>query len=295
MKKLKDKEKDKDQVLFWIVTGMSGAGKSQTINCFEDFGFFCVDNIPVSLLPKMAELCSQSGRPLQRVALGIDIREGGFLRDFLATVEELKEQGVDCKIVFLDADDRTLLRRFSETRRRHPLGTSVQQGIKSERKTLVKIKELADKIIDTTNLNLSELKQRILELLDARNTHGDMQVSVVSFGYKYGSPVDADLVWDVRFMPNPNYMQSMRHKTGRDAAVKRFVLATPQAKRFGKMFFDLVNESMPHYVKEGKSYLTIAIGCTGGHHRSVVMAEALADFLEKRKFKVRGHHRDIDR
>src|SRR5262249_18728553 len=159
----------KDQVLFWIVTGVSGAGKSQTINCFEDFGFFCVDNIPVALLPKMAELCSQSGRPLQRVALGIDVREGGFLRDFLGTVEQLKIQGVDCKIVFLDADDRTLFRRFSETRRRHPLGSSVAAGIKEERKQLIKIKELADKIIDTSNLTQSELKQRILELLDARH------------------------------------------------------------------------------------------------------------------------------
>src|SRR5882672_1170056 len=156
----------KEQVLFWIVTGMSGAGKSQTINCFEDFGFFCVDNLPLALLPKMAKLCSEAGRPLQRVALGIDIREGGFLRDFLGTIEPLKRQGVDCKIVFLDADDRTLMRRFSETRRRHPLGTSVAAGIKEERKQLIKIKELADKIIDSSNLTLAELKQRILALLD---------------------------------------------------------------------------------------------------------------------------------
>jgi len=285
----------KDKVLFWIVTGMSGAGKSQTINCFEDFGFYCVDNIPMALLPKMAELCSQSGRPLQRIALGIDIREGGFLRDFLGTVELLKKQGVDCKIVFLDADDRSLLRRFSETRRRHPLGTSVQEGVKEERRSLLKIKELADKIIDTSNLNLSELKQRILELLDSRNEHHDMQLSVISFGYKYGLPVDADLVWDVRFMPNPNYKQSMRDKTGRDAAVRRYVLETPQAKRFGKKFFSLMTESLPHYIQEGKSYLTIAIGCTGGRHRSVVMAEALAEHLSKRAYRTRVHHRDIDR
>src|SRR5688572_25750459 len=150
-------KKTHDQVLFWIVTGMSGAGKSQTINCFEDFGFFCVDNIPVALMPKMAELCSQSGRHLQRVAIGIDIREGGFLRDFLGTVQLLKKQGVDCKIVFMDAENRTLIRRFSETRRRHPLGGSVQAGIAEERKQLMKIKELADKIIDTTNLTLAEL------------------------------------------------------------------------------------------------------------------------------------------
>src|SRR5258708_1200436 len=240
----------KEPVLFWIVTGMSGAGKSQTINCFEDFGFFCVDNLPVELLPKMADLCSRSGRPLQRVALGIDIREGGFLRDFLSTVDQLKHQGVDCKIVFLDADDRTLMRRFSETRRRHPLGTSVAAGIKEERKQLVKIKELADKIIDTTNFTLSELKQRILELLDARNARSDMELSIVCFGYKYGLAADADLVWDVRFMPNPNYKQNLRLKTGRDAAVRRFVLETPQAQRFGKKFFELVADTLPHYVQE---------------------------------------------
>ncbi len=285
----------KDPVLFWIVTGMSGAGKSQTINCFEDFGFFCVDNIPLALLPKMAELCSQSGRPLQRVALGIDIREGEFLRSFMATVQELKRQGVRCKIVFMDADDRTLLRRFSETRRRHPLGTSVQAGIKLERKQLLKIKEFADKIIDSTNFTLSELKQRIGELLDARNTRSDMQLSVLSFGYKYGLPVDADLVWDVRFMPNPNYKPHLRDKNGRDAAVRRYVMQTPQAKRFGKKFFEMVASSLPYYIQEGKSYLTIAIGCTGGHHRSVVMAEQLAHYLKERGFKVRVHHRDIER
>jgi UPF0042 nucleotide-binding protein len=285
----------KEKVLFWIVTGMSGAGKSQTINCFEDFGFYCVDNIPMALLPKMAELCSQSGRPLQRIALGIDIREGGFLRDFLNTVELLKKQGVDCKIVFLDADNRTLLRRFSETRRRHPLGTNVQEGIREERRRLVKIKELADKIIDTTNLNLSELKERILELLDNHRGEQDMQLSLLSFGYKYGLPVDADLVWDVRFLPNPNYKSNLREKNGRDAAVRRYVLGTPQARRFSKKFFNLVTESLPHYIREGKSYLTIGIGCTGGRHRSVVMTDALAAHLAKRNYRIRVRHRDIDR
>jgi len=285
----------KDQVLFWFVTGMSGAGKSQAINCFEDFGFYCVDNIPMALLPKMAALCAHSGRPLQRVALGIDVREGGFLRDFLGTVERLKNQGVDCKIVFLDADDRSLLRRFSETRRRHPLGASVQDGIREERRRLFKIKELADKIIDTTNLNLSELKQRILDLLGSRHDHREMQLNLVSFGYKYGLPVEADLVWDVRFMPNPNYKANLREKTGRAAPVRRYVLGTSQAKRFGKKFFALVTGSLPHYIEEGKSYLTIAIGCTGGRHRSVVMTDALAAHLTRRGYKVRVHHRDIDR
>jgi UPF0042 nucleotide-binding protein len=175
------------------------------------------------------------------------------------------------------------------------LGTSVQEGIKEERKRLIKIKELADKIIDTTNINLSELKQRILELLDSRSDNQEMQLSILSFGYKYGLPVDADLVWDVRFMPNPNYIPHLRLKTGCDAPVRRYVLGTPQAKRFGKKYFELVSGSLPHYIQEGKSYLTVAIGCTGGRHRSVVMAQALADHLMKRGYKVRVHHRDIDR
>jgi RNase adapter protein RapZ len=286
--------KKKEKVLFWIVTGMSGAGKSQAINCFEDFGFFCVDNLPVALLPKMAELCAESGRPLQRVALGIDIREGGFLRDLLATIERLRKAGVDCRILFLDADDRTLIRRFSETRRRHPLGTSVREGIDEERKRLVKIKEMADKIVDASATTLSELKNILSAVLERRRSN-EMQLSVVSFGYKYGMPVDVDIVWDCRFMPNPNYKRHLREKTGRDAAVKKYVMATQQAQQFGKKFFSLIAESLPHYIQEGKSYLTIAIGCTGGRHRSVVMADGLRDYLSQHGFKVRVHHRDIDR
>ncbi len=284
----------KENVLFWIVTGMSGAGKSQVINCFEDFGFFCVDNLPMALLPKMADLCAQSGRPLQRVALGIDIREGGFLRDFFATIANLKKQGVDCRILFLDADDRTLIRRFSETRRRHPLGKSVREGIEEERRRLLKIKEMADKVLDTSDFTLSELKQTLAILLERRRKN-EMQLSVLSFGYKFGLPVDVDIVWDVRFMPNPNYKTSLRDKTGKHPAVKKYVMATTQAQQFGKKFFGLIAESLPYYIEEGKSYLTVAIGCTGGRHRSVVMAEALKDYLSQHGFSVRVRHRDMHR
>jgi len=284
----------REQVLFWIVTGVSGAGKSQTIHCFEDFGFFCVDNLPVALLPKMAELCSRSGRPLKRVALGIDVREGGFLRDFIATVTTLKSGGIDCRIIFLDAEDRTLIRRFSETRRRHPLGTSVREGIDQERKRLVKIKEMADKILDTSGMTLSDLKNTIAGLLERRR-ESEMHINLVSFGFKFGLPVDVDIVWDVRFMPNPNYKEELREKTGRDAEVKRFVLSTPQAQLMGKKFNSLIAESIPHYIREGKSYLTIAIGCTGGRHRSVVMADQLRDHLAQHGFKVRIRHRDMNR
>ena len=283
----------KEKMTFWIVTGMSGAGKSQAINCFEDFGFYCVDNLPVALLPKMAELCAQSGRPLQQIALGIDIRERGFLRDFFTTVEGLKKQGVACRIIFLDADDQTLYRRFSETRRRHPLRSSVREGVAEERRRLMKIKERADKLIDTSNWTFSELKEMIASLLD-RPARG-MQLTVVSFGYKYGTPVDADIVWDVRFLPNPNYVPRLRFKTGIQKAVQKYVLSMPLAQRFQKKFFNLLIESLPFYVHEGKSYLTVAVGCTGGRHRSVVMADSLKKFLANKGYVVRLQHRDVER
>lgn len=272
---------------------MSGAGKSQAIHCFEDFGFFCVDNLPVALLPRMAELCSQGGRLLRQVALGIDIREGGFLRDFFETMERLKRGGVDCRIIFLDADDGTLYRRFSETRRRHPLGRGVREGVREERRQLLKIKELADKIIDTSHLTQSELKEILAGLLEIRRSN-EMQVMVLSFGYKFGLPVDVDIVWDVRFLPNPNYVQSLRHKTGQEAAVRRYVLSTPQAQHFLSTFSSLLSESLPHYVREGKSYLSVAIGCTGGRHRSVVIADALKEYLDKHGYKARVLHRDVE-
>jgi UPF0042 nucleotide-binding protein len=286
-------ERKKDRLLFWIVTGMSGAGKSQAINCFEDFGFFCVDNLPIALVPRMADMCLRGEGPLQRVALGIDVREGSFLSDLHATIETLKEDGVDCRIVFLDADDKTLYRRFSETRRRHPLGKSVREGVQEERKRLIKIKEMAHKIIDTSNMTLSELKEQVSGLLALRRAD-EMQLGVISFGYKYGLPVDVDLVWDVRFLPNPNYIPKLKPLTGQDKGVRDYVLSNPIAQQFEKKFFGLVLDSLPHYMREGKSYLTVAIGCTGGRHRSVVMAEAMKEFLSQHNFKVRVHHRDID-
>jgi len=283
----------KDRLLFWIVTGMSGAGKSHAINCFEDFGFFCVDNLPVALLPRMADLCVRSGGPLHRVALGIDVREGTFLHDFHDTLANLKKDGVDCRIVFLDADDKTLFRRFSETRRRHPLGKSVREGVREERHRLLKIKEMAHKIVDTSNMTLSELKETVSGLLDVRQAN-EMQLGVISFGYKYGLPADVDIIWDVRFLPNPNYVRKLHRRTGQDPAVRHYVLSNPLAQHFQRKFFSLLLESLPHYMREGKSYLTVAVGCTGGRHRSVVMAESLKEYLSGHGFKVRVHHRDID-
>src|SRR3954471_12153385 len=233
MKKTKNRRPKRDRLLFWIVTGMSGAGKSQAINCFEDFGFFCVDNLPVALLPRMAELSVRSGGPLNRVALGIDVREGTFLHQLCDTIARLKIDGVDCRIVFLDADDKSLYRRFSETRRRHPLGKSVREGVHEERKRLLKIKEMAHKIIDTTNMTLSELKEQVSSLLALRRAD-EMQLGVISFGFKYGLPVDVDLVWDVRFLPNPNYIPKLKPHTGQDKAVRDYVQANPIAQQFEK-------------------------------------------------------------
>ena len=293
MKRKNKQRRSKDRLLFWIVTGMSGAGKSQAINCFEDFGFFCVDNLPVALLPRMAELCTRSGKPLHRVALGIDVREGSFLHDLYDTITRLKKDGVDCRIVFLDADDRTLYRRFSETRRRHPLGKSVREGVHEERRRLLKLKEMAHKIIDTSNLTLSELKETVSGLLNVRRAN-EMQLGVISFGYKYGLPTDVDLIWDVRFLPNPNYVRRLQKLTGQDPEVRKYVLSNPIAQHFQKKFFNLVLESLPHYMREGKSYLTVAVGCTGGRHRSVVLADSLKEYLLHHGFKVRVHHRDVD-
>ncbi len=279
--------------MFWIVTGMSGAGKSQVINCFEDFGFFCTDNLPIALLPKMADLSIRSGGPLHRVALGIDVREGSFLHDLYDTINNLKKDGVDCRIVFLDADDKTLYRRFSETRRRHPLGKSVRDGVREERRRLAKLKGMAHKIIDTSNMTLSELKESVSGLLELRRAD-EMQLGVISFGYKYGVPTDVDIVWDVRFLPNPHYVQRLKPYTGQDAPVRRYVLSNPVAQHFEKKFFGLLLESLPYYMREGKSYLTVAIGCTGGRHRSVAIAERLKEVLSQHHYPVRVHHRDID-
>lgn len=293
MRKKNRRRARKDRLLFWIVTGMSGAGKSQAINCFEDFGFFCVDNLPVALLPRMAELCMRSGGPLHRVALGIDVREGSFLHDLYDTIGRLKRDGVDCRIVFLDADDKTLYRRFSETRRRHPLGKSVRDGVREERRRLSKLKGMAHKIIDTSSMTLSELKETVSGLLAVRRAD-EMQLGVISFGYKYGLPADVDIIWDVRFLPNPNYVHRLKDHTGQDAPVRRFVLSNPIAQHFEKKFFSLLLESLPYYMREGKSYLTVAVGCTGGRHRSVAMAEALKATLAHHGYKVRVHHRDVD-
>lgn len=277
----------------FIITGISGAGKSQALKCFEDFGFFCVDNLPVSLLGQLAALLEGSDR-LQRVALGIDIREGKFLKDLARSLRSLRHKGFAYRILFLDASDRAVVQRFSETRHRHPLGTNVLAAVKKERKILTDIKAISDKVIDTSQMTLGELKETLSEALELRHTQ-EMNLSVVSFGYKYGLPMDADLVMDVRFIPNPNYVPTLRPRNGLDASVRRYVLGQAASRDFLSRYVGLVRSILPHYIREGKSYLTIAVGCTGGRHRSVCITHYLVRQLEQGGYAVREFHRDIHR
>lgn len=274
----------------FIITGISGAGKSQALKVFEDFGFSCVDNLPVALLDHFADLLVRSKQ--RRVALGMDIREGTPLKDLPDILRRLKARGVAHRVLFLDAADSSIIQRFSETRHRHPLGTKVSEAVREERRILLPIKEIADKVIDTSNMTLGELKEALSGTLELTGTR-EMTLSVVSFGYKYGLPLDADIVMDVRFLPNPNYVPRLRRSTGLQPGVQRYILAQPAAKRFLGDYLKLVRNLLPHYVREGKSYLTVAVGCTGGRHRSVFITHYLARKLRDLGYPVQEFHRDI--
>ncbi|MFH2201955.1 MAG: RNase adapter RapZ [Elusimicrobiota bacterium] len=282
----------KKRVLY-IITGISGAGKSQALKVFEDFGFFCVDNLPVVLSDSFSDLLMKSPQR-RKVALGIDIRGGEYLKSFAESISKLRARGWNCRVLFVDASDKVVLQRFSETRHRHPLGNNLQQAIRRERRDLLNIKALADKIIDTSQLTLGELKEKISAAMEMKRTQ-EMILSVVSFGYKHGLPLDADLVMDVRFMPNPNYQPALKNKTGLDRPVQTYIRRQPHAKEFLRQFGRLVRSLLPHYIREGKSYLTIAIGCTGGRHRSVYIARAIYRELKDSGYRVKEYHRDLDR
>ena len=275
----------------FIITGMSGAGKSQALKSFEDLGFYCIDNLPITLLPQFAGLIGDR-RYLKNVALGIDIREGRFFKDFIRTLDNLGKLGLDYKIIFLDASDAVLMQRFSETRHRHPLGKNIASAVKEERRLLTDLKARANKVIDTTKLTLGELKEILSGTLELKRT-AEMKLSVISFGYKYGMPLDADIVMDVRFLPNPYYVPALKAKTGLDAAVGRYLVNKPGFKSFLSGYTEQIKNLLPLYIKEGKSYLTIAIGCTGGRHRSVYIAGEMAKKLASGGFSVSEYHRDI--
>lgn len=283
---------------FIVVTGLSGAGKSQAIRALEDLGYFCVDNLPTALIPTLAGLSRQGGGELPKVAIVVDVREGTFLRDFPKVWAQLKAtRGLDPVLIFLEATHDTLVRRFSESRRPHPLAHDrpVVEGLKLERRRLQKIRALADEIVDTSTLTVHQLRERFLRFSEGRTARQRLLVTVLSFGFKHGIPVDADLVFDVRFLPNPHFVERLRPRTGRDATVARFLERQPLFAPFMEKLVGFLEFVVPQYVREGKSYLTIAIGCTGGRHRSVMIAEALAPTLAAIKgVRVDARHRDLE-
>lgn len=264
------------------------------LNALEDLGLTCIDNLPLQLLPRLVDLFHESGMPLKQIAVGVDVRLGVLLDEFTKSLQDLSRRGISYQILFLEASEDVLTRRFSETRRRHPLGKSVLGGITLEKKRLRVIRQIADNIIDTTQRNPNELKNILSRVIRLRQSRA-MAVSVISFGYKYGMPIDADIVLDVRFLPNPNYVRSLKKLTGLDARVSGFVTKNPLTKKFMSVVKNMLDITVPQYKLEGKSYLTVAIGCTGGHHRSVALAEEVKNYLNAQKFPTRVVHRDIDK
>ena len=282
---------------FVIVTGVSGAGKSRAIDALEDLGFYCADNMPPALIPKFAELCLQTDGKINDVAIVTDVRGGILFSSLFEGLDEFNKQGGNYKILFLDADDNVLMRRFKETRRKHPLtepGGSLADAIALERALLRPARERADYIIDTTNLSPAQLKERITVLFLGENKTG-LVVNCMSFGFKYGPPTEGDLVFDVRCFPNPFYIDNLRNLTGLDAPVKDYVFSSEQTCTFMTKLYDMIDFLLPLYVEEGKSQLIIAIGCTGGKHRSVAITEAIFRHLSDKGIRAAVNHRDIQK
>jgi RNase adapter protein RapZ len=277
-----------------ILTGLSGSGKSTVLKTFEDLGYYCVDNLPVDLIPTFSDLYINANSEIKRAALLVDAREGGQLERLPARYQQLRRSDVPVSLVFIEASEEALLRRFSETRRPHPLGPSrpVREGLVREREMMAPIRKLADVVIDTTKFNVHELRQFIV-----RRFQGEIKrpllVSLVSFGYRHGVPADADLVFDVRFLPNPNFVPHLEKFSGQNPKVARYVRSFPQTGEFLRRLEGLLTYLIPHYIREGKSYLTIAFGCTGGRHRSVMMAEAVSKTLGAHRYTAKVVHRDI--
>src|SRR5215470_4601091 len=278
-----------------IITGMSGSGKASVLKAFEDLGYYCVDNLPVGLIPRFAELAGQSSE-IERTALVVDVREGRQLEELPAIVKSVRRMIVT-KVIFLEASDSVLLRRYSETRRPHPLGrhAPVKASLAAERRHLRQIRALADLVIDTSKFNVHELRAHITDLFQKKGDGRNILVSCVSFGFKHGVPNDADLIFDVRFLPNPHFVPEFRPLTGRHLKVARYIRSFPQTSEFIERISELLVYLLPHYIHEGKSYLTIGFGCTGGQHRSVMIAEDVAKGLKKAGYRVKVLHRDSPR
>ena len=281
---------------FVILTGMSGAGKSTAIKMMEDIGFYCVDNLPIPLLEKFVELTTLQSAELQKVAVGIDIRSGQSFDELHGVLDHMKDNGVEYEILFLDAEDSVLVKRYKETRRNHPLagGERVDKGIEEERKRLALLKERADYIIDTSQLLTRELKAELDKIFIQNQDYKNLFITILSFGFKYGIPVDSDLVFDVRFLPNPYYVEGLRAKTGNDKEIQDYVMQFQEANVFLDKLEDMLEFLIPNYITEGKNQLVISIGCTGGKHRSVTLANELYKRLSGKKgYGLKIEHRDI--
>lgn len=283
---------------FLIITGLSGGGKSQAADIIEDLDYYCVDNMPVALIPKFAELCAATKGRYEKVALVTDVREKNGIKDVFNALKSLREMDFGYKILFMEADTQVIVKRYKESRRPHPLaiksGGSIENAIEREREQLQPIRELADYIVNTSHLTLGQLQNQLYTYFsDAPNSRSIM-VNVVSFGFKYGMPLDADLVFDVRFLPNPYYVEDMRHHSGLDEDVRSYVFDFEQAQVFMDKLTDMIEYLLPQYIEEGKYSLTIAIGCTGGRHRSVAIACQLAAYLRSLGYRVELSHRDKD-
>ena len=274
---------------------MSGAGKTQVVHIMEDLGYFCVDNLPPALIPKFAELCAQSAGRVSRIALVVDIRGGEFFDELMHVLGEMDREAVMAEVLFLEAADATLIQRYKETRRRHPLAPQgrISEGIRQERDRLEYVRGRATHIIDTSSLTTQQLKERITELYGGESEQAKLSVNVVSFGFKYGIPLDADMVFDVRFLPNPFYVQPLRCKTGEHPEVREYINKWPVTHQFLKRLKSFIDFLIPHYAKEGKSQLVIAIGCTGGMHRSVFVSGKVGEALREQGYRVAIEHRDI--
>ncbi|MEE4276125.1 MAG: RNase adapter RapZ [Thermoleophilia bacterium] len=282
---------------FVILTGLSGAGKSQALDSFEDAGYFCVDNLPPELVPTLVDLFRREGSKVDRVAIVSDVRGGVYFEQTEHLLDELRERGVDYTLIFLEASNEALVRRFKESRRRHPLagGGSVIDDIREERRRLAGLRERAHVVIDTSASNIHELKARLNADVIRHGRRSSIVFAIVSFGYKYGIPIDADLLFDVRFLPNPHYDLRLRPLTGLDAAVRDYVLGSSGTEEYLERLFALLDFLFPKYAAEGKAHLTIGVGCTGGRHRSVAIAEAIADRYQKQGYYTVARHRDVAR
>ena len=286
-----------EPITFVVITGLSGAGKSYAIKCFEDMGFFCVDNLPTTLIPTFADLVARSAQTIDRVALGVDVREGQYLTHLLDTLAELRKRGHGVQVLFLEASEEALVRRYRESRRRHPLAPdgNVVEGIRAERKALSTMREVADRIVDTSALTVHQFKDLLLETYVTPRHRPGLSVSLVSFGFKHGVPFDADLVFDVRFLPNPHFVEGLRPLDGRDTRVREFILQHEESRELMRRLEDFLGFVLPAYQRERKAYLTVAVGCTGGRHRSVALVEELKAFMDRLGFDATVAHRDLDR